>query len=172
MEEIEVKILEINPKKIKNIVLKNGGQKIKKVFQKNIFYENSNTKKQGIVVRIRQENNNFWLTIKSPIQIRNGHKVRKEYELKIKNLEFAKEIIYLLGLKQIGITECKREYFRLKKCNVEIIQMPKIPYFLEIEGKEINILKVAKILGYSKEDYVTEHILNIYKIKTKFLKFN
>jgi adenylate cyclase class 2 len=171
MEEVEIKILEINPTKIRNLVLKNGGKKVKKVFQKNAFYENPITKKKGIAVRIRQENQNFWLTIKSPMQIQNGHKVRKEYEIKIESFEFADQMISLLGLKQIGVGECKREYFKLKNCMVEIIEMPKIPTFLEIEGSEQNILKVAKILGYSEKDYVAENVLDIYKIKTRFLQF-
>ena len=171
MKEVEIKILNINPSKIKNIVLKNGGKKIRKVFQKNVFYENQITKKKGIVVRIRQEKQNFWLTLKSPMQIQKGHKVRKEYELNIDSFEFAEGMISLLGLKQIGIGECKREYFKLKNCIVEIIEMPKIPTFLEIEGSEQNILKVAKILGYSEKDYVAENVLDIYRIKTRFLQF-
>lgn len=171
MEEVEIKILEINPRKIRNLILENEGKRVKKVFQKNVYYENMITRREGIVVRVRQENHNFWLTIKSSMSVKNGHKVRKEYELRVVSFEFADEMISLLGLKKVGVHECKREYFRLNDCMVEIIEMPKIPAFIEIEGTERNILKVARMLGYSEKDYVTGYVLDIYNVKTSVLKF-
>ena len=58
MAEIEIKILEIQPNKIKKILKQNNAKFIKKVLQTNIIYDNSHTQNKGITVRLRKENNN------------------------------------------------------------------------------------------------------------------
>ncbi len=171
MKEIEIKILEISPVKIRNMLKKNKAKFVKRVLQKNNIYSNFSAKRKKTLVRLRQEGSNCWLTVKGPKKIINNHKVRKEYEMKIKSFEFGEKMLNLLGFKKISHDERKREYYKLKSCSVEIIKLPKIPIFLEIEGNEKNILKVANLLGYSEKDYFNGHPQDKYKIKDKFLEF-
>lgn len=135
-EEIEIKILEINPQKIRAILKKEKAKFIKKVLQKNVFFANDYIKNKKIVVRIRCDNKNCWLTIKSPPKIINNHKVRKEYELKLQNFTFGEQMLALTGFKEVGLYEAKREYYQLNHCSIEIILLPQIPVYLEIEGSE------------------------------------
>jgi len=171
MAEIEIKILEIQPNKIKKILKQNNAKFIKKVLQTNIIYDNSHTQNKGITVRLRKENNNTIFTVKSKTKIVNGHKIREEYEIETDDFKSIEKMLELIGLKMSAYTEAKREYWKLFDCSVEIMKMPKIPTFLEIEGKEKNIIKVAKLLGFSEKDYFAGYPPVHYKVDFKNLRF-
>jgi len=170
MPEIEIKILEINTRKVRKI-LKEKAKFVKKVFQRNIIYDNDYTKKKGVTVRLRKEGKKTIFTVKSPIEIVKGHKVRKEFEIEDCDFKEMEKILSLIDLKKVMVGEARREYYNWHGCSVEIVEMPKIPVFLEIEGSERDILKVAKKLGYSEKDYFAGYVLGYYKIKSKKLVF-
>ena len=170
-KEIEIKILEINPNKIKKILKKNKAKFIKRVLQKNVVYDNAYTKSKGVTVRLRKEGKEVSFTIKSPKKVVRGHKVREEYETNLENFEVGEKMLIGMGLKKIAETEAKREYYKWDKCSVEIVKMPKIPVFLEIEGLEKDIAKVVKKLDYSKKDYFSGYPPVHYKISFKKLVF-
>lgn len=174
INEIEVKILNVNPVQIRKSLKDNKAEFVKNVFLVTTFYANTHTKKEKITVRIREERNKtkktFTLTIKGPKKIVNNHKIRKEYELILPSYEFGDEMLKLQGFEIVGSVEMKREYYKLKNCSVEIIRVPEIPTYIEIEGDEKNILKVVKMLGYSEKDYDSGKLLKIYNKKTNLLK--
>lgn len=170
MNEIEVKILNINPDSVRKTLKRHGAKFVKKVFQQNILYGNEYTKKSKIVVRVRKEDKNTLLTVKANMRMVRGCKMVDEYETWV-DYKSIVNILETLGLKKIGMKEIKREYWNIKNCSVEICILPKIPPFFEIEGSEKNILVVAQLLGYSKKDYFADTIFKYYKLKTKFLKF-
>lgn len=171
MQEVEVKILEVDVRKIKKVLRENDAKLVKNVLQRNLIYHNEHTKMQGIVVRLRQEGKKTWFTVKSPAKIKKGHKIRWEHEIEIPSFKNAEKMIDLMGFEIYAITEAKREYWRLNGCSVEIINIPKIPTFIEIEGKKKKINEVAKLFGYSQKDFNPKFILSHYKIKNKFLTF-
>tara|TARA_Y100000310_G_C20387491_1_gene671154 strand:- start:106 stop:612 length:507 start_codon:yes stop_codon:yes gene_type:complete len=168
MTETEIKILEINVNKVKELL---RGRFVRKVLQKNIIYNNPYTKTKGIVVRLRKEGKNTIFTVKSPSKFIRGHKVRKEYETNVENFKLFENMILTMGLRKFSETEAKREYYKLNNCSVEIVKMPKIPTFLEIEGLEKDIIKVARKLGYSKKDYFIGYAPVHYKVGFKKLVF-
>ena len=166
MDEIEIKILEINVENLRSILKKNKAKFVKKVFQKNMFYANEHTRKIGAYLRIRREGNNAFLTVKEKKRIVNNHVIRAEHEMPV-DFETTTKIVELLGLSKVGISEVKREYWSIYGCSVEFCHIPGVPIFLEIEGNEKNIQRVAKLLGYSKKDYFTGFILKRYGITSK-----
>jgi len=170
-KEVEVKILEINVKKLKQILKENKADLVmKKNLQKNYFYSSPEIEKKG-VIRLRTNINGQTIAIKSKLKFSKGHKIIKEFETKI---ESAKEVMMgleMLGFKQIGCVEVIREDWKLFNCLISLVRMPKIPYYVEIEGNKDNILKVAKLFGYSEADYYPKIIYDKYGIKTKFLRF-
>ena len=171
MKEIEVKILEINPKKLREILKRKKAKLIMpKNKQGNYFYSNSEIEKKG-VIRLRTNISGQTITIKSKLEFSKGHKIMKEFETKVENIKEIMKGFEMLGLKQIGCVEVIREDLKLYNCLISLVKMPKIPYYVEIEGTKKNILKVTKLFGYSKKDYHPELIYGKYKIKTKFLKF-
>ena len=80
-------------------------------------------------------------------------------------------ILGTLGFKEYALTEIKREYWRIKNCSVEFCIVPHIPEYMEIEGASKNINNVAKMLGYSKKDFVADEIYKHYPIKSRYLRF-
>ncbi len=171
MAEIEIKILEIDPNKIRRILRLNKAKFIKKVLQKNIIYENPYTKSKGLAVRIRREGKYTNFTVKSKVQFIKGHKIRREYETEITDFKALEKILELIGLKRSSYAEAKREYWQLFGCSIEIMKMPKIPVFIEIEGAKKNILKIVKLLGYSEKDYFIGYPPVHYKVDFKDLRF-
>ena len=170
MSEIEVKILNVNSKSIRKILKKNGAKFVKKVFQQNFRYYNAYTKRSHITVRVRKEDEIAILTVKANKKVINGHKVMDEYETPVdyKNILL---ILGTLGFKEYALTEIKREYWRIKNCSVEFCIVPHIPEYMEIEGASKNINNVAKMLGYSKKDFVADEIYKHYPIKSRYLRF-
>ena len=162
MKEVEVKILEVDPEGIRKKLKENRAGFVKNVFQRNIFYENSHTREKNLSLRIREEEGKAIITLKGPVEIKGGHKIREEKEVSTKDLEEAKKLFDAMGLKQWGVTEARREYYILDGCSVEIIKIPKLPIFIEIEGSEENIKKVASKLGYSEKDYCAMSALEYY----------
>ena len=170
-KEIEVKILEINLKKLKNI-LKDKKAKLvmKSNLQGNYFYSIPEIEDKG-VIRLRKDNGGQTIAIKSKLKFSNGHKITKEFETKVENIKEIIAGLEILGFKEIGCVELIREDWKLNKCIISLVKMPKIPYYVEIEGTKKNILTVAKLFGYSEKDYYPEMIYAKYGIKTKFLRF-
>ncbi len=171
MKEIEVKILDIEPSNIRKILKNSGAEFIKKVFQKNYLYKNKYTKHRDLTVRIRLEDNQAILTVKSKAEFIRGLKVREENETEIGCFKTAQKIMGMLGLENVSMSEIKREYWKLNNCSIEICKMANIPQFLELEGSEKNIQKTVKTLGYSTKDYYSHSIAKAYGIKSKIWKF-
>lgn len=170
-KEIEVKILEISPKKLREILReKRADLLMKKNLQGNYFYSSPEIEKKGII-RLRTNINGQTIAIKSKLKFSKGHKVMNEFETKVDNAEEIMKGLEMLGLKKIGCVEVIREDWKLYHCLISLVKMPKIPYYVEIEGSKQNILKVARLFGYSEADYHPEIIYKKYGINTKFLRF-
>jgi predicted adenylyl cyclase CyaB len=158
VKEVEVKILEINPYRLRKILKKNNSKLVmEKNLQGNYFYSTSEIEKKGII-RLRTNLDEQTISIKSKIKFVRGHKVMNEFETKVGDIKQIIKGLEMLGFKQTGCVEAIREDWKLYGCLVSLVKMPKIPYYVEIEGSKDNILKVAKLLGYSEEDYYPEMI--------------
>lgn len=170
-KEVEVKILEVNPKEIKKILKKNKAKLImKKNLQKSHLYQSAETKDKGII-RLRKDSIGERIAIKTKLKVINGLKVLDEFETAVKNINVLKNGLEILGFKQIGCTESIREDWGLYSCVISLIKLPRVPYYVEIEGSQKNILKVARLFGYSEKDYCVKSVLDIYDIKNKNIRF-
>ncbi len=171
MVEVETKILEVNLPHVRRMLKKYRARHIKNVFQRNTIFHNNYTRKKEYVVRIREENKKVILTIKSERHSVRGLKVRGEYETPIIDYTTALNILTTIGFKIYSVIEMRREYYKINNCSFEIIKVPTIPTYVEIEGTEKSIVKVAKKFGYSKKDFFPGIIYDYYKIKSKRLVF-
>ncbi|MBW3020471.1 class IV adenylate cyclase [Candidatus Woesearchaeota archaeon] len=170
-EEIEVKILEIDVEDIKKKMEELNAQFLKSVFQKNYVYHNDYTNKEKILVRIRDEGEDVFITVKGPSVIEDNHKIREELEFNLKDEPKLKRMLELMGFSKKAYYEYKRQYYKLKGCVVEIIEAPKIPIFMEIEGNKEDIEGVANLLGFTKDDFFAGHIYDHYEEYTLDLRF-
>lgn len=171
MKEVEVKILEVDPLEIRKKFLAIDAKFVKKTLQRDLFYGNDYTRKKDIVVRMRLENGSNILTMKSAIKPSKSYKIREEYETNVGDAKEILNMFELLGLKKRLIREAKREYYSFNSCSLEIIWLPKIPPFIEVEGKISKIDHVLHLLGYSKKDYFPGSVLKKYNICGKQLVF-
>ena len=170
-KEIEVKILEIDPKKVRDTIKSKGAKLVMpKNKQINLFYAYKDSQKAG-TIRLRKNILGYTLTFKSKLKFNKGHKIMDEFETKIEDFDTVKKGLECLKFKLVGGTEAIREDWKLYNCLVSIVRLPKIPTYVEIEGTKKNILRVAKMLGYTEKDYYPTMIYKKYGIKTKFLKF-
>jgi len=173
MEEIEVKILDINRKELEKKLISLGA---KKIFEGEIYasffdYKDNSIRKKNNTMRLRKEGNKTVLTYKKPVK-HESIKIRKEYETEVSDFKTAKKILESLGLKEWKILKKRRISYKLNNVRFEfdkhIDQYSYVPEFLEIEAKSIeDIYKYAKLLGYKEEDCKPWTIMNLEKYYSK-----
>jgi adenylate cyclase class 2 len=171
MKEIEVKIIDIDPKKIKSKLISMGA---KKIFDNNmhvVFFDTkeSTFEKTNQTFRLRQEADKVIMTYKRKIPSRDA-KLMEELEVDVSNLEDAKRIILALGYKEVGNMNKRRVSYKIGNVKFEFDKFlgkyNKVPEFLEIEAPDKKTLyKAVKTLGFSKEDckaWTGKDVINHY----------
>ncbi len=154
MNEIEVKILDINKQKVIENILKLGGKLLFENKEFNaVFFEAP----ENQVIRIRKEGNTTVICHKNKIKSETGAKIMQETEIIADNFETSIKLLQNLGhkLAEGGIRKYRTSY-KLNNCKIEFDKMLDkynfVPEFLEIEGtNEQEIFEIAKQLGFSKE---------------------
>lgn len=165
MEEVEIKILEINEEKIIKRLIDLRAKHIKTVHQKDTLYKNKHIKENNLKVRLREEDKDAFFTIKTKAIVRDKMKVAEEYEIPVKEPKKLHELFLMMGLKEKLIVTVFRMYYRLENCSVEIIRHPLFPTYLEIEGLQEDIRSVASKLGFSEADFFAGSIRTHYLAK-------
>jgi len=96
------------------------------------------------------------------------YKVRQEFEAGVADLEQLRLILEALGLRGWFRYEKYRTSYQLPRTfrwaaglQVELDETP-IGEFLELEGPPSAIDRMAKLLGYSRSDYITKSYLALY----------
>ena len=97
-----------------------------------------------------------------------NHKVREEVELEIADAKAFGTILARLGMRESFHYEKYRTTFRMpesarwaKRLLIEMDETP-IGIFAELEGPSRAIDRVAKLLGYSKNEYVLTNYLRLH----------
>ena len=111
-------------------------------------------------LRIRTEIGKSLLTFKGPVQP-SAVKVREEYETVVGDGEVLLAILEELGWRVWFRYQKYREEFAAEDIVIAIDETP-IGVFVEIEGSEDHIHRVAAALGRSPQDYVTGSYRSLY----------
>lgn len=168
MQEIEVKILEID----KDVIIKKLQQLgTKKVFAgklQSYFYDFADQKlhEEGKTLRLREAGSFSLLTYKQKIPHAEV-KIRKEHETKLSDPAVVKTVFKELGLVVIRTSVKHRESYALGDVHFEIDTIEGIPTFLEIEATTVEQLKDAvHQLGFSMKDtkpWTEKDVVEYYK---------
>ncbi len=142
MEEIELKYLEVNKKEIEEKIKKLGG---KKVFEGKITSVYYNAGKEKIL-RVRKIGRKSKLCVKKRLKDKNFKKMI-EVEEEVEDFKKTKQLIKLLGYKEISTIKKKRIIYKIKNVEIDLDKYPKIPWLVEIEGAKKEIKKYEKLLG-------------------------
>lgn len=163
MDEVEVKVLDVDRNALVNKLLSLGA---KKHFEGGIHavsfdFPDNSIKKAKKTLRLRTKGNKTYLTLKNPVD-NSDIKIREELELEVSDFASMKKILESLNLKQWRDVKKTRVSYKLKDALFEFDKYHEefeyIPEFMEIEvmatdGKEAikKIYEYAAMLGIKKE---------------------
>jgi predicted adenylyl cyclase CyaB len=174
MQEIEVKILEIDRKKVEQTLAALGAKKIFDGEIKTLFldFKDGRIFRAKDVLRLRKEHDKTELTYKR-VQITETAKTAEEYSVEVSNLETMKKILENLGLSVAESMEKHRVSFTLDDARFDIDRYggryDYIPEFMEIEAKNTDLIhKYAGLLGFEAEDclpWSTNELIQHYTSK-------
>ncbi len=158
MKEIEVKILEINEKKVEETLKSLGAKKVFDGHIQTVFFDfkNHRIKRLKDVLRLRKQRDKTELTFKR-VSITPTAKSAEEYSVGVSDLEAMAKILENIGL---VITESMQKHRVSYKLDSTLFDIDRyfdkykfIPEFLEIEAENTDIIyKYAEILGYKAEE--------------------
>jgi adenylate cyclase class 2 len=169
MNEIEVKILDINKSEVIKRIKELGGKLLFENKEFNaVFFESPKHQ----VIRIRQEGDTVVICHKNKLHSETDAKIMEETEIITDDFNQAIKLLQNLGhkLAEGGIRKIRTSY-KLNNCKIEfdnhLDKYVFIPEYLEIEGtSEDEIFETAKLIGFSKEDcnnWNTSKVIEHYK---------
>jgi predicted adenylyl cyclase CyaB len=156
MLEIEIKIKVEHLAQIKEKVLSLGATIVKERHSSDdtfYDYQSLELRKKHHALRVRKINKKTFLTFKGPVQKSRKFKIREEYETELKNEKHLRKILKSLGLQPVFQYSKFRTVYRKKRLIICLDETP-IGNFIELEGEQNEIVKFAKALDYSKEDFI------------------
>ncbi|MCW3983820.1 MAG: class IV adenylate cyclase [Candidatus Bathyarchaeota archaeon] len=173
MQEIEVKILEVNRERIEKQLMAFGAQKLfgADIITLLLDTQNSQIRNRKDVLRLRKQNGNVELTYKK-VRVNESVKVAEEYTVQVSDLEAALKILQAIGFSPTEKMEKHRISYAVGNVRFDIDKYSGefgfIPEFLEIEGAPNDIKKYAEALGYQEKDclpWSTDELINHYASK-------
>jgi predicted adenylyl cyclase CyaB len=175
MEEIEVKILNVDGRQVERKLILLGAEKVFDGEVETFFFDFKNHAmiKAKNLVRLRRESDRTLLTFKKFLS-NEDVKAVEEYEVVVSDMEKMKRILEFLGLSMTQSTQKHRASYRLDQVHFDLDRYEReyahIPEFLEIEANDASTIhKYAKLLDFTVEDclpWSTEDLVNYYSRKT------
>jgi len=152
MQEIEVKILEIDVPQVKDRLTELGTEKTfaGEVFAVSLDQDNK-LKAQGSFIRLRKVGDKIELCFKGPKED-SEFKIREEVQVNTDDFTATLAIFNKLGFSKIDETVKQRESYKLGEIKFEIDTYPGLPPFLEIEApSKEEVQKYVEKLGFTME---------------------
>ncbi len=169
MTEIEVKIRIAGPEKLKEKLAAIGAEPVKNRFlEENTLYDFSShlLHSQNRALRLRTVNKKTYLTYKGPPLKSRRFKIREEFETEVKNQKQMKKILKKLGFIPTFSYHKHRTVYRIRKLKI-CLDETSIGNFLELEGEQSHIVRVANSLGFSKKEFIKKDYIQMIKNEEK-----
>jgi len=162
--EIEIKYLNVDHNALRLRLQDLGAQYLGRGFEANVVYDDParSLKASGTLLRLREKNSRFILTLKRAAQTQSSTaKIYEESETEITNAPALREILAGLGYQPALRYEKMREKWSLNGCEICLDTLP-FGLFAEIEGDEAGIAACAKALELpqAQASTATYHDLN------------
>jgi adenylate cyclase class 2 len=169
MEEIEVKFLDIDPKKIEKSLIALGAKKIyDRVFKDRVFdFPGYPLDSKASWVRLRDKGEKITLSFKQRLGVVKGKndKGMEEVEVIVNDFEQTSLLLEKLGMIQKFNQEKCRVHFELETTDIDLDTSPMIPTYLEIEGKSWEKVKnLAEKLDLKWKDKKKMSTMQIYEL--------
>lgn len=176
MREVEVKILDINIRKVERKIKNLGGILVhKNILYKELYFEKPEKDVKFSSTRIRTEGSKVYWTMKFKKGNNTRFLTREELEIQVSDFETALRMMKEIGLRPLGLREKYRKKYKVGNISIELDQYPKIPPYMEIEGKnqknvEAFLHKLGFDLKYTVRNSATE-IIKQYGVNPNNLVF-
>lgn len=154
MQEIEVKILEINKDEIIKKLVELGAEKVFDDSIEAVYFDldDNSLSENDRILRLRKKGEKAELTFKEGMS-RDEAKIMKEFNTEIDDFESMKRILEGIGFKEFKQVKKRRISYLLGDVRFEIDTLPNIPTFLEIEAPSLAKLREsADKLGFSMDN--------------------
>ncbi|MBI4016150.1 MAG: class IV adenylate cyclase [Candidatus Aenigmarchaeota archaeon] len=158
MQEIEVKILEIDKERIDDKLRTLGARKTFDGIVTAVYYDfpDGYLEKQDKTLRLRKKESvietQTEFTSKTPVS-RKKAKIMTEHEVCVDDYDKMKKLLESIGFIEYKTLIKQRISYSIGKVHFEIDTLPNIPTFLEIEAPDIKTLeKQVTLLGYKMKD--------------------
>ena len=158
MNEIEVKILDIDVKKARNRLDSFADKISDRVLLTTVTFTNPYN---NATVRARIIGPETLFTVKVPVPDRE-FKVRREYEIKVNDFKTLKQQLEVLGFSPFMLQEKKRTTYEYRHSEIVIDEYPKMPPYIEIEGLKSEIKEIVYKLGRRMEDTTKESVYALF----------
>jgi adenylate cyclase class IV len=158
--EIEIRLHNIDEKKIKKILKENGGKKVHKKTLFKIITFNHPVGNQDSFIRLRDEGHIKTMTIKTNLK----DKYPIEKEIQINDLEQAQSILKFMGCTvKIESEKIRETWFIEGSKEVVFDAYPGTPTFMEVDcHKEKDLKRILKMLGYNLSEHDSRGASKIY----------
>jgi len=154
MREVEVKILNIDVKKIREKLVSLGAKKSFEGDIPTIIFDSKEGRfqKEGLMLRLRKKGDKAILTFKGKVE-KSEFKVREETEASVDSFEAAARLFSAAGyLKKFEYSK-HREQYKLGNATFEIDTYKGIPAYVEIEAPdETQVKNAVELLGFTIKD--------------------
>jgi len=136
----------------------------RRAFQSNILFDDAKRRlrKHGKLLRVRRSGRRGLLTLKGPSE-QSRYKKRWEMETDLPSGDLIERILVQIGYHPVFRYEKFRtEYTRGSDDGAALLDETPIGNFLELEGRPQWIERTAKLLGFSRKDYINRSYGDLY----------
>ena len=159
--EYEIRVLEVDVEKLTQKLEALGAEKVGDWMQKRYVYDFT-PKRENQWIRLRTNGKKTTLTYKNVEK--NTVDGTKELEIVVEDFEKTNEMLEVLGYKNKGYQENKRVRYILGGVEIDFDTWPRIPTYMEIEGKnEEEEAKTLELLEIPKDKVTALNCEDIYK---------
>lgn len=159
--EYEIRVLEIDVDKMIKKLDSLGATKVGEWEQKRYVYDFI-PKRENQWIRLRTNGKVSTLTYKNVEK--DSIDGTKELEIVVDDFKKTNEMLEILGYKSKGYQENNRIRYMLNGVEIDIDSWPKIPTYMEIEGKdEEEVNATLELLDIDKEKVTALNCEDIYK---------
>jgi len=165
MVENEVKFKVKDIKKMRSLLIKLGAKPYPKTKETDYSFDTPDgfLSRQGKLLRLRKIQRQAVLTFKGP-RVAARFKKREEINIKLDNFKSAKNFLCQIGFVECFNKEKIRQSFRYGNIEITFDKLPFIGYYLEIEGKDSDILKLIKKLNFNLSEAINESYNQLFQL--------
>ena len=165
MLEIEIKIKVKDLSSVEEKILHQGAKLEKERFlEENTLYDfpSETLYKKRQALRVRKSGPKTYLTFKGAPQKSRKFKIREEHEIEVKHQKQLKKILKSLGLVPVFEYQKYRKVFKKGSLKINLDETS-AGNFVEMEGERNEIVKFAKALGFSKDEFMKLDYVQLIK---------